>query len=258
MKKNTHFLITIIIGFIILLQLLLFGCSSITTKQEPPAQGSTTQTVNSNTQTTTKQVKQKIPKGCSPYTQAALMNRVNPYIKKGYESISNNTPLSKQVLIPKLVANVLTCDYYAYLDYTNGIITQTQFFQCIQNTQGSIAFLSQNFFTINTLVMSYPQKNSSIGLSYFETIGSQKNWNSVNSVQTQEKLILLANSIYSTRSPQQMFQLISQYGVLLAQAKLYGTNNNADVSQITLNTFQLSWLIDNAYYTKSFVYAIIK
>jgi len=252
MKKN--YLLISLSFLIIIVLTLLFGCQSIPQK----GTSSTTPTPSGSATVLPLAKPESSPKNSSPYTKAALQNSITPFIQRGLNSIQNNTPLTQQLLIPKLMTNVIQCDYYAYIDFQKGIISQKEYLQVLGNTQKSISILTAAFNKVNHIVTQYPLKSSKIGLSYFETIGNQTNWNTKNSVILQEKIVLLANSIYSSRDLAMSMNQFELFGVYLAQSKLLSYNNDADISRITTNNFQLGWLTNNGYYSVNYVNALVK
>lgn len=221
---------------------LLAGCSSVP-KKTPPSPPPLTPI---------------IVKKLTPYTQVGLTEKLTPYIVQGsLKSLKNNTPLSLQLLLPKLEANVLQVPYFAYQDYRLGKITKAQYLTVVQNTQPSSQAIRDQFLTVNSVVLNYPKKSTSIGMSYVETIGKQKSWNSVRCVDLQSSLMALVPTIYSENNPEKIYQTIQQFAQLLQQSSLLSFNNNADITSVTMSNFQESWLTKEGYYTINYIYALI-
>ncbi|MCX5773638.1 MAG: hypothetical protein NTX05_03400, partial [Fusobacteria bacterium] len=148
-NKSSVLYLFLLIGALI----LLYGCHSLSPITQIPTAVTTS---SSSTAATIKEKPVTLPSNISNYSKAALLNNITPFIQTGIKSIQNNTPLSKQVLIPKLTANVIQCDYFAYQDYENGKISKKQLLQIIINTQKSITSLTSEFFQVNSIVINYP------------------------------------------------------------------------------------------------------
>jgi len=197
--------------------------------------------------------------------------KANPYTKVGLRKDFNSVLISAMQPQPEtesldiiggtgqLMGNVLVYPYYAYLDYKAGNISESQFFQVMQNTSGSVTYIInlyntnyQSFYKVG----SYVKESEGQAVALKQSDGSWRTL-TLNYFNLQGTMMTLAQQIYQSKSPDQIYQDICQYGAYLEQGTFYKAYNiQYGMDQINAQTFQPKWLLDNTYMTVASVQAL--
>ncbi len=198
----------------------------------------------------------------SPYTKVGLRKDFSQVFNKATTSSSDSTPLNIAGCESKIIANVLVYVYYAYTDYKAGNITEKQFFQVMNNTKDTvnqqITYYNQSMQTV--MANDYYFNSTRHGESYGEK-EADGSWSTdtVNYMKLQPLMMAVAQQMYQSNNPDDIYNDLKQYGVYLEQGTFYFVENKQyGMDQINVNTFQPNWLLDNVYMTKESVQALYK
>jgi len=198
----------------------------------------------------------------SPYTKVGLRKDFSQVFISATNPTSDSTPLNIAGCESNIIANVLVYVYYAYTDYKAGNITEKQFFEVMSNTKEAvnqqITYYNQSMKTV--MANDYYFNDTQHGLSYGEK-EADGSWDTdtVNYMKLQPLMIALAQKMYQSNNPDDIYNDLKQYGVYLEQGTFYFVENKQyGMDQINVNTFQPNWLLDNVYMTKESVQALYK
>jgi len=197
----------------------------------------------------------------NPYTKVGLRKDFSSVLISAIQPSPSDDSLGIIGASGNVMANVLVYPYYAYLDYKAGNISESQFFQVMQNTSGSATFVINEY---NTNLVEFNKigfngkdaKGESVALKL-----SDGSWHTLtlNYFNLQGTMMTLAQQIYQSKNPDDIYQDIRQYGAYLEQGTFYfAYNTQYGMDQINANTFQEKWLFDNTYMTMNSVQALFK
>jgi len=190
------------------------------------------------------------PMNASPYTKAALNKRFSENFNSSIIPNSGTSTIQGIVAAnPNVIANILVYPYFAYQDLQAGKINQKQFFEVMNNTRGSVDYATNLINTNYALVVKNdPKGKEDIGLCYVHT-NSDGSWNAntINYIDNCKKLSDIATQVYQSSDPNQIYQLIQQYAVLLEQNTFYFSANDQYGLDATINVqnFNPNWLLNN-------------
>jgi len=196
----------------------------------------------------------------NPYTKVGLRKDFSSVFNSAIQPSSGSDAIGIVGTSGKIMGNVLIYPYYAYLDYKAGNISETQFFQVLDNTRGSM----QTILNLYTENYNYVQANGYYGQSSSgKSVGLDVNgtWVNItlNFYQLQGVMMALAQKIYQSKNPDEIYQDIRQYGAYLEQGTFYyAYNTQYGMDQINAQTFQEKWLLDNVYMKPDSVQALFK
>jgi|GEM_PF-530031 len=191
----------------------------------------------------------------SSYTKNALRKDFSTTVNSGFIPSQQSTPITVTPTQANIIANILVYVYYAYQDYQAGRISKKQFLQVMANTKGSVDFLTNIFNTnYNEVIKNDPIAMQNIGLCY-----GQKNpdgtttLNTVNFIKISRLMVDLANKMYQSQDPDEIYADLKQYSVYLEQSTFYfSLNTQYDLdSTINVQNFDPKWLFNNVNVTPS-------
>jgi len=197
----------------------------------------------------------------NPYTKVGLRKDFSTVFNQAMQPSSGSDCLGIVGTTGKVMGNILVYPYYAYLDYKAGNISESQFFQVMQNTSGSATNII-NLYNVN--LTKFNQIGYNLKESEGESVGMQiggGNWHTMtlNFFNLQGTMMALAQQIYQSKNPDEIYQDIKQYGAYLEQGTFYGAyNTQYGMDQINANTFQGKWLLDNTFATPDSVQVLFK
>ena len=187
------------------------------------------------------------PVFASEYTKVALKKNFSTAFNAHTGIPQGYMPLQIQGGQSGLAANVLVYVYYAYQDYQAGHISKKQFLEVMQNTNGAIQKLTEQFNTANKIEMTYPIENKAMGQSYVETESDGTHqWNTVNYVNLQPIIFNLLTQMYQSQDPNTIIQDMKQFGVYMEQGSFYFEfNTQYGLEQINVGSFKPEWILNN-------------
>jgi len=186
----------------------------------------------------------------NPYTKVGLRKDFSSVFNSAIQTQLGTQSLDVVSVSGNLMGNVLVYPYYAYLDYKSGNINENQFFQVIQNTSGSASCIIAQY---NSALTEFNNNGYNLKGPKGEEVGLKQNdgsWHTVtlNYFNLQGTMMSLAQDIYQSKNPDQIYQDICQYGAYLEQGTFYyAYNTQYGINQINAKTFQPKWLLDNVY-----------
>jgi len=193
----------------------------------------------------------------SSYTKNALRKDFSTTVNSGFIPSQQSTPISVTPTQANIIANILVYVYYAYQDYQAGRISKKQFLEVMANTKGSIDFLTNIFNTnYNEVIKNDPIVMENNGLSYTQqNSDGSVGGNTVNYIKVSKLMVDLANKMYQSQDPDEIYADLKQYSVYLEQATFYfSLNTQYDLdSTINVQNFDPKWLFNNVSATTSSV-----
>jgi len=197
----------------------------------------------------------------NPYTKVGLRKDFSTVFNGAIQPVPGTDSLDIIGGTGRMMGNVLIYPYYAYLDYKAGNISESQFFQVMQNTSGSATCIIDLY---NTNYQAFYKIGAYLKGPEGEQVGyklSNGDWGTetLNYFNLQGTMMSLAQQIYQSKNPDEIYQDIRQYGAYLEQGTFYQAyNTQYGMNQINASTFQEKWLLDNVAMTPQGVQNLFK